>query len=419
MSLSLASLWRRSERVFNYTWNRCIMLEWCSFKNVYFLLCLIFLHSTTCCALETLTDLLSPHWNVRGLRGCVWFAAVTWHMAGTQQFEYMNEWTDGGTVQNLFLFLTPLGFPLMEWLPLHCVQPMCYLIRKARGLEGNPVLLPVPVSPKLWEPNPLPGSFDSRASGWRREASHGWRALCHPGTSPLWLLPCGPSAPGTPLTAVHVPDWLPSQCTNSGNTRSLQSLLFLLKLVWVGFCCFKILVREEIIYIPTTLTKLFLFLHLVKSLTTCAHVAYGYKDGICYELNCVSPQKVLKSYPQVPANKTLFGIKVLIHDQVKMRSLLWALVPHDTEMPCKGAGWGQYPLRSLRIPEARREASRACTALKRNRPRQHLIWLSTPWTEIINVCCFSHPVCDTLLQSPWQINPIYIWFYFLFIFFSL
>lgn len=178
MSLSLASLWRRSERVFNYTWNRCIMLEWCSFKNVYFLLCLIFLHSTTCCALETLTDLLSPHWNVRGLRVCVWFAAVTWHMAGTQRSEYMNEWTDGGTVQNLFLFLTPLGFPLMEWLPLHCVRPMCYLlIRKARGLGGNRVLIPVPVSPKLQEPNPLPESFDSQASGWRRGASHGWR-LC-------------------------------------------------------------------------------------------------------------------------------------------------------------------------------------------------------------------------------------------------
>lgn len=163
MSLLLASLWRRSERVFNYTWNRCIMLEWCSFKNVYFLLCLIFLHSTTCCALETLTDLLSPHWNVRGLRGCVWFAAVTWHMAGTQRSEYMNEWTDGGTVQNLFLFLTPLGFPLMEWLPLHCVRPMCYLlIRKARGLGGNRVLIPVPVSPKLQEPNPLPESFGSQ-----------------------------------------------------------------------------------------------------------------------------------------------------------------------------------------------------------------------------------------------------------------
>lgn len=38
---------------------------------------------------------------------------------------------------------------------------------------------------------------------------------------------------------------------------------------------------------------------------------------------------MLKSQPQVPVNMTLFGNKVFIYDQVKMRSLEWALMQCD------------------------------------------------------------------------------------------
>lgn len=52
------------------------------------------------------------------------------------------------------------------------------------------------------------------------------------------------------------------------------------------------------------------------------------------------PQKMLKSQLPVPVNVTLYGNTVFAHDQVKMRSLVWALIQYDWCVSLKKGKFG-------------------------------------------------------------------------------
>lgn len=68
------------------------------------------------------------------------------------------------------------------------------------------------------------------------------------------------------------------------------------------------------------------FLHiLVKSLTTCVHVANCCNHGLCSRLDYV-PCTGTKILTPSSVKVTLFGNKVLVDDHVRRRLLGWALV---------------------------------------------------------------------------------------------
>ena len=58
---------------------------------------------------------------------------------------------------------------------------------------------------------------------------------------------------------------------------------------------------------------------------------------MCRIVSLPTPQKkILKSYPLVPVKVTLFGNRIFVDDQVKMRSAGWALIQCDCVLIKRG-----------------------------------------------------------------------------------
>lgn len=129
------------------------------------------------------------------------------------------------------------------------------------------------------------------------------------------------------------------------------------------------------------------------------------------------PQIPVVALTPVPQNRTLFGNRVLVDNQVKMRLLVWVLAQYDTHpgrMPLKMRADFQvillqakkhqrFPAHNQKLGESHNIDS-SLEPSEVTKPADTLISdFSIQNCDEISFCCSNHPISGILLQQPEQI----------------